>query len=119
MRGNFTNKEEPSFNTVNYTQISPAEYKIKAKGEGYIILTEPYSEAWNLQDRKPISNLGLTNAFHVDKEGCYTIYFTKFRILLTYYLVSLTTFVACIALLTRTKLKSDRKQVNYTKNITR
>jgi hypothetical protein len=119
MRGNFTNKEEPSFNTVNYTQISSVEYKIEAKGEGYIILTEPYNEAWNLQDRKPISNLGLANAFHVDKEGCYTIYFTKFRILLTYYLVSLTTFVACIALLTRTEPKSDGKQVNYTKNITR
>jgi len=118
MGGNFTNKEEPSFDTVNYTQISPVEYKIEAKGEGYIILTEPYSEAWNLQDRKPISNLGLVNAFHVDKEGCYTIYFTKFRILLTYYIVSLTTLVACIALLTRTELKSDRKQVNYTKNIT-
>jgi hypothetical protein len=91
----------------NYIQLSPIEYEVEVPfNDGYVVLTEPYNEEWRLNGEKPVPNLGLTNAFYVEKPGTYKICFQKFNILLTYYLISLTTFIACITLYIHLYMKS-------------
>jgi hypothetical protein len=91
---------------LNYVQLSPVEYEVEVPfNNGYVVLTEPYNEGWRLNGEKPAPNLGLTNAFYVEKPGTYRIYFQKFNTLLAYYLISLTTFLASKIYLVKDKVK--------------
>jgi hypothetical protein len=90
---------------VKYLEISPIEYRIEVKSKGYLVLTEPYDEGWKLNGEKSIANLGLTNAFYVEKPGTYTLRFEKFNLLLTYYMISLISFIVCFIYLIYQPLK--------------
>jgi hypothetical protein len=101
---------------VKYTEISPVEYKVKVESEGYVILTEPFNEGWKLNGEKPTANLGLTNAFYVEKPGVYTIYFEKFNFLLTCYIISLISFIACLTYVVHQPLKKALTRFKTIKN---
>jgi len=98
----------PQYEPLVYTKLSPIEYRVKVPfNEGYVVFAEPYNEGWVMNGEKPLANLGLTNAFPVKHQGTYRIYFQKFNIFLTYYIISLATFIVCVALYIHSYLKNS------------
>ncbi len=81
---------------VNLVQASPVEYRVQVDGGGYLVFTGSYGEEWRLGDDRPLPNLGLTNAFYADSPGVYRMYFSKFDMLLAYYLLSLVALAVCV-----------------------
>jgi len=68
----------------------------------YVVLTEEYSEDWKLNGRKPMKAYSVVNAYLVgeDEEPPIKIVYERFyRICLPSYIISLLTFMGCIAYL--------------------
>lgn len=74
---------------LNYEKKSPAEYLIKDEPRReYIIFAVPYSKSWKLGERRPIKNLGITNAYEI-KDSFFTIENSRYKPYFLGYIISI------------------------------
>jgi len=97
-----------NFKPLHYTIISPLNVEVKVPSQGYLVFADPYDEGWTMNGEKPLANLGLTNAFHIEHTGTIEIHYQKFYILLPFYALSATTFFGCASFLIIIWLFSSR-----------
>ena len=91
---------------VNYEQVSPVKYVLRdPPTEGYVVLASTYSKYWQLGDREPLNNLGITNAYEVNNLKVGELEYRRFRQYLTGYIISCWFFISLIYIYYR---KCDR-----------
>ena len=80
--------------TPRYVEKSPVEYEVEIPAGGILVFTSPYEEWWRADSTHSQANMGLTNAFHLQKTGTIKVYNEKFKAILTCYLISASTLIA-------------------------
>ncbi len=97
------NAQESSVNKpLDYRKESPVKYTLQeGASKKYLVFTEPYSEDWEFEGRKPIKAYGVINGYEIGEEGGGAIKYERFyRVYLPSYLISLlaSTFLVAIYL---------------------
>ncbi len=75
---------------IDYESTYTMKFELKEKPKyKYLVFSERYSEIWNYGNKKPASNLGITNVFVVDNDTSgTTIIFSRSVLYIAGYLVS-------------------------------
>jgi hypothetical protein len=85
---------------MDYEKISPVHFKLKGElSRKYIVFTEPYSEDWELDGKKPLKAYGTVNAY--ENNGKDIIFERFYRINLPAYIISFLTFLGLITVYLR------------------
>lgn len=114
LMNNHSNVVTPStFYPLRYSRISPIKYEVQCPEKGFIILSVPYDEGWELDAAGSLPNLGVTNAFYVPGSGSYTVSYGRFRVLLVAYLLSAISFSFTIIMLAFSGTRTERRKERH------
>ncbi len=91
-------QENSSKKLLDYQKESPVKYILTGDtSKKYLVFTEPYSESWELDGKKPIGAYGVVNAYEISGANGREILFTRFyNIYLPSYIISILTFIILI-----------------------
>lgn len=82
---------------LKYEKKNPAKYVLTEQPtKRYVVFAAPYSEDWRLGSKKPLKNLGITNAYVADEADSMSIENTNFKSYLIGYIISGIFFVILI-----------------------
>jgi hypothetical protein len=82
---------------LEYEKKNPVKYELKeSPSKKYLVFTEPYSESWRFNGKKPLKAYGVVNAYEVDDDGGEIRYERFYKVYLPSYAISLLTFIVLI-----------------------
>ncbi|MCX9011806.1 MAG: alpha-(1-_3)-arabinofuranosyltransferase family protein [Candidatus Methanoperedens sp.] len=92
---------------LKYDKKSQGKYELTENiSKKYLIFTEPYSDSWELDGKKPLMAYGVVNVYEVNKTNSKEIKYWRFYgIYLPSYIISLLAFIVLVAIY----LDLDRK----------
>jgi hypothetical protein len=83
---------------LGYEKRSPVKYDLTEKtSKKYLIFTEPYSDSWEHNGKKPVKAYGVVNAYELDGPDGKEIRYERFyKVYLPSYIISLLSFLAVL-----------------------
>ncbi len=91
-------QEDSEKKSLEYEKKNPVSYEIREKtSKKILIFTEPYSDNWELNGKRPIAAYGVVNAYEVTGENSKKIEFERFyKIYVPSYIISVLVFIVLI-----------------------
>lgn len=88
-------QENSEKEVLNYRKKSAVRYELREKpSKKYLVFTEPYSESWVFDGKKPIVAYGMISAYKVDDMNSREIKYERFyTVCVPSYLMSILTFI--------------------------
>lgn len=78
---------------LDYTVISSIKYHLEKPSKRYVVYSEKYETEWKLGGKEPIENFGVTNVYDTAGINDSILYYTRFHVYLTGYIISIIGFV--------------------------
>lgn len=79
--------------TLNYTVASPVKYLLEKPIKRYVVYSEKHETGWKLSGKEPLENFGVTNVYDTAGINDSNLYYTRFLVYLTGYIISIIGFV--------------------------
>jgi hypothetical protein len=104
--GNTTGKSggKSKRKALEYERKNPVRYELKEQpSKRYVVFTEPYSEHWMIDGKKPLKAYGVVNAYEVDDDKGEIKYERFYNVYLPSYMISMLTFTALVLMYLKSK----------------